>query len=165
MDIKSRLVSFLLIFFKKELVTVIIAALPIFELRLSLPLAIIKFNFSFGKAYSLSVLGNMLPIFPLLIFFKYFFHKLEYIKFIGRFFKWWFMRVRKRSSAVEKWGFWGLVFFVSIPLPVTGAWTGTVAASLFDFSIKKAFLAIMLGVLLAGLWVGIVSFSIDKIMF
>ncbi len=163
MDIRSRFVSFLLVFFKKEIIIIIISALPVFELRLAFPLAVFKFDFSFSKAYILSILGNILPVFPLLIFFKHFFHSLENKKFIGKFFKWWFNNVKRRSKIIEKWGFWGLVMFVSIPLPITGAWTGTVAASLFDFSVKKAFIAIILGVLLAGVWVAFASIGVVKL--
>ncbi|MCF7887339.1 MAG: small multi-drug export protein, partial [Candidatus Omnitrophica bacterium] len=75
---------------------------------------------------------------------------------VGIFFSWWFRRVEKRSDVVKKWGFWGLVLLVAIPLPVTGAWTGTVAANLFELKIKKSFFAILIGVLIAGLIVSLV---------
>ena len=105
-----------------ELKIVGVAALPIFELRGAIPLGCQLLGMSaIGKVYFLSFLGNLIPVLPLLLFFKYFFHHLENIKFIGRFFKWWFHRVERKSKLVERWGFWGLVLFVAIPLPVTGA--------------------------------------------
>ncbi|MCF7886926.1 MAG: small multi-drug export protein, partial [Candidatus Omnitrophica bacterium] len=71
---------FLLI--KEELIVVGVATLPIFELRGSIPLGV-SLNLSLYKVYFLSILGNILPVLPLLLFFKFFFHKLEKIKFVG----------------------------------------------------------------------------------
>ncbi|MFH1504093.1 MAG: small multi-drug export protein [Candidatus Omnitrophota bacterium] len=151
MGIKSKIISILAAVFSKEIAVMLIAALPIFELRLAIPLGMMKFGLPALKVYFLSLLGNMLPVLPLLLFLKYSFHKLENIKFLGKFFKWWFKRVEKKSKIVEKWGFWGLILFVAIPLPVTGAWTGTAAATLFKIRIRKAFLAILIGVAIAGI--------------
>jgi uncharacterized membrane protein len=145
---------FLLI--KEELMVVGVATLPIFELRGAIPLGVKILNLSIYKVYFLSILGNILPVLPLLLFFKFFFHKLENIKFVGKFFSWWFRRVEKKSESVKRWGFWGLVLLVAIPLPVTGAWTGTVAANLLEIKTKKAFLAILIGILIAGLIVSLV---------
>lgn len=133
-----------------------VATLPIFELRGAIPLGVKILNLSIYKVYFLSILGNILPVLPLLLFFKFFFHKLENIKFVGKFFSWWFRRVEKKSESVKRWGFWGLVLLVAIPLPVTGAWTGTVAANLLEIKTKKAFLAILIGILIAGLIVSLV---------
>ncbi|MCF7888231.1 MAG: small multi-drug export protein [Candidatus Omnitrophica bacterium] len=146
----------LLAVIKEELMVVGVATLPIFELRGSIPLGVKILNLSIYKVYFLSILGNILPVLPLLLFFKFFFHKLENLKFVGKFFSWWFRRVEKKSESVKKWGFWGLVFLVAIPLPVTGAWTGTVAANLLEIKTKKAFLAILIGILIAGLIVSLV---------
>jgi len=151
MGIKNKVVAFLAGIFSKEIAIILIAALPIFELRLAIPLGIVKFGLPPLKVYFLSLLGNMLPVLPLLILLKRFFHKLEDVKFLGKFFKWWFKRVEKKSKIVERWGFWGLILFVAIPLPITGAWTGTAAATLFEVRIRKAFLAILIGVAIAGI--------------
>jgi len=149
-----------------ELKVVGVAALPIFELRGAIPLGVKLLGMSaIGKVYFLSLLGNLIPVLPLLLFFKYFFHHLENIKFIGRFFKWWFRRVEKRSKLIERWGFWGLVLFVAIPLPVTGAWTGTAAATLFEIKVKRAFLAISLGVAIAGAIVSLVVTGVVQLWF
>ena len=149
-----------------ELKIVGVAALPIFELRGAIPLGCQLLGMSaIGKVYFLSFLGNLIPVLPLLLFFKYFFHHLENIKFIGRFFKWWFHRVERKSKLVERWGFWGLVLFVAIPLPVTGAWTGTVAATLFEIKVKRAFLAISLGVAIAGVIVSLIVSGVVQLWF
>ena len=134
----------------KEAAVIIMGTLPVFELRLAIPIGILTFGLNKLHVYFLALLGNMLPVIPLLLFFKYFFHKLEKLKFIGGFFRWWFRSVERRSEIVKKWGFWGLVCFVAIPLPVTGAWTGTIAATLIELPVKRAFLAITLGVMIAG---------------
>ncbi len=148
----------------QEIAVIFVAALPVFELRGAIPLGIgaIKisgtaFDLPLAKVYFLALVGNMLPVFPLLVFFKYFFHKLQDIKIIGKFFRWWFRSVEKRSTVVQRWGFWGLILFVAIPLPVTGAWTGTVAATLFEVKKRKAFFAILIGVSIAGIIVSLLS--------
>lgn len=164
MDIKSNIISVLVSAFSKEVSIIFIAALPVFELRLAIPLAIIKFNLSWPKAYCFSLLGNLLPVIPLLLFFKFFFHKLENVRFAGRFFQWWFKRVEKKAAIIRKWGFWGLVCFVAIPLPVTGAWTGTVAATLLEMNRKKAFSAIVIGVSFAGIIVTILSLLVPGVI-
>lgn len=146
-----------------ELKVVGVAALPILELRGAIPLGF-AFGIPLGRLYFLALLGNLIPVLPLLLFFKYFFHHLENIKFVGKFFKWWFRRVERKSKLVERWGFWGLVLFVAIPLPVTGAWTGTAAATLFEVRIKRAFLAIFLGIAIAGVIVSLVVSGVVQLM-
>lgn len=143
-----------------ELKIVGVAALPVFELRGAIPLGF-SLGMSLSRIYLLALLGNLIPVLPLLLFFKYFFHRLENIRFIGLFFKWWFRRVEKKSKLVERWGFWGLVLFVAIPLPVTGAWTGTVAATLFEIKARRAFPAIIIGIAVAGL---IVTMAVSGII-
>jgi uncharacterized membrane protein len=157
MDVKSKIFEFIAAHFSEELTTALIATLPIFELRLAVPVGILKFGLPAIEVYFLSLLGNLVPVIPLLLLFKYFFNSLQELKFVGKFFRWWFARVERKSKIVERWGFWGLVVFVAIPLPVTGAWTGTVAATLFEMKIKKAFLAISVGVAIAGIAVSLLS--------
>lgn len=145
----------------KEITTIFTASLPVLELRWAIPQAVTIFGLSPLKAYLFSVAGNLIPVVPLLLFFKHFFHSLERSHIVGRLFRWWFSSVDRRSALVRKWGFWGLALFVAIPLPVTGAWTGTVAATLIDMKIHKAFLAIMLGVFFAGFIVLSATLGID----
>jgi uncharacterized membrane protein len=131
--------------------TVLVAALPIFELRLSIPLALTKFQMKPLEVFLWSILGNILPIIPFLLFLRWAVKHLEKLKGIGKFLHWWFERAQKKSKVIETYGFWGLVIFVAIPLPGTGAWTGCVAATLFNFKLPKAFLAVSLGVLGAAI--------------
>ena len=151
--------------FSPELVTVIVATLPVSELRGSIPLAIGEFGFSFQKAYALSVMGNLIPVLPILLFLEYLSEKLiKRYNFAQRFFGWLFQRTTRRSKIIETYGVAGLVLFVSIPLPMTGAWTGCVAAFLFGIRKRWALLGITCGVLIAGLVVGSVSEGVIKII-
>ena len=164
MTLKTKILSFLMVSFSKHIAVVLIATLPIFELRLSVPLGILSFKLPVAQVYFLSLLGNMIPVIPLLLLFKYFFHRLTGLRGIGKVFSWWFARVEKRSKIVERYGFFGLVLFVAIPLPVTGAWTGTVAATLFEMDTKKAFVAILIGVAIAGVVVSILSVAASEVV-
>ena len=87
---------------------------------------------------------------PLLLYLGPVSNFLRRIGFMDRFFDWIFARTRKRSGALEKYGALGLVLFVAIPLPVTGAWTGSAAAFLFGIPFRKAFPLIVAGVAIAG---------------
>ena len=98
----------------------------------------------------ISIIGNMLPIIPLLLILDPFSRYLSKFNKPRKFFDWLFSRTRKRSQIVERYKMLGLTAFVAIPLPVTGAWTGAIAAFLFGIRFKHAILAILLGVLIAA---------------
>lgn len=137
----------------KELTTFFVAALPLSELRGAIPLAILQFEFSPYKAFIISALGNILPILPLLLglekISEYLKHKFYWF---NRFFNWLFERARvKHSEHFSYWGNLALFVFVAIPLPLTGAYSGVVAAFVFGIPLKHAFWSIALGVLAAGL--------------
>jgi uncharacterized membrane protein len=163
MTYKRRIFSLLAGYLPASVSVTAIASLPVFELRLAIPVAIFYFKMPWWQAISLSLLGNIAVIIPLLLFFKFFFHKLEVMPLLGPVFAWWFRRVEKRSDLVRRWGFWGLVFFVSIPLPGTGAWTGAVAATLVEMSTDRAFFAITLGVIIAGIVITLLSLMMPAI--
>lgn len=133
----------------KEWVTVIMAALPISELRGSIPVALMM-GLSPLKAYVLSILGNSLPIIPALVFLEPLSNSLRRFKLWANFFDWLFERTKRKADLIQKYEAIGLMLFVAVPLPMTGAWTGCVAASLFKIRFRYAFAAIFLGVLLAG---------------
>lgn len=156
MDIKSKIFALIAGMFSPASAVIAVATLPIFELRLAIPLGLFVFHLPLVTVFILSLIGNIIPILPLLLFYKYFFHRLQRLRYIGKFFSWWFKHVEHKSKSIERWGFWGLVIFVAIPLPGTGAWTGVLAATLYKMDIKKAFLANALGVIFAGIIVSIV---------
>ncbi len=138
-----------------ELITFFIAALPLSELRGAIPLAILKFGFNPYKAFMISALGNILPVLPLLLCLK----KLsEYLSrkfyWFNKFFYWLFERTKiKHAEHFACWKNLALFIFVAIPLPLTGAYSGAVAAFVFGFSLRHAFWSIVSGVLAAGLMV------------
>jgi len=134
----------------KEYIVIIMGMLPISELRGAIPLGL-SFGMSFGKAFWLSVLGNSIIVAPLLFLFEPISNRLRKFKIWARFFDWLFERTKKNSDAVQKYAALGLAIFVAIPLPMTGAWSGVVAASLFKIRFRYAFLAIVAGVFGAGL--------------
>ncbi len=134
----------------KEYVVMIIAALPISELRGAIPLGL-SFGMPLFKAFWLSILGNISFIAPALFLFEPVSNRLRRFKIWSRFFDWVFERTKKNSDAIQKYEALGLAIFVAIPLPMTGAWSGVIAASLFKIKFRYAFISIMLGVVAAGL--------------
>ena len=140
----------------KEAAVVILAALPISELRGAIPLAI-SMGFSPQKAYILGVVGNLLPVIPLLFLLQPISEKLRHIPIFERFFNWLFERTRKKATLIEKFEAIGLILFVAVPLPITGAWTGCVAATLFKIRFRYALVAIIAGVVIAGVIVLAIS--------
>ncbi|MFH0935766.1 MAG: small multi-drug export protein [Candidatus Omnitrophota bacterium] len=133
----------------RELIVVIMGALPVSELRGAIPLAL-SFGMPALKAFWLSVAGNLIPIIPILFLLEPVSNRLRRFKVWSRYFDWLFERTRKRAKQVQRYEFLGLILFVAIPLPMTGAWTGAVAASLFKVKFRYAVAAIVLGVLIAG---------------
>ncbi|MBN1913439.1 MAG: small multi-drug export protein [Candidatus Omnitrophica bacterium] len=138
----------------REYVVMIVGALPISELRGAIPLAL-SFGMSVKKAFILSVIGNTLPVIPALFLLEPVSGWLRRFKIWARFFDWLFERTKKRADTVQKYEAIGLALFVAIPLPVTGAWTGIVAASLFKIRFRYAFLSILAGVVVAGIIVSV----------
>ncbi|MBI1953156.1 MAG: small multi-drug export protein [Candidatus Omnitrophica bacterium] len=146
------------------LVTVLVGALPIAEVRGAIPVGI-ALKLSYPEAFFWSVLGNLLPVIPLLLFLDPVSERLRRFKLWRRFFEWLFDRARKKGGLVERYEALGLAIFVAIPLPLTGAWTGCAAASLFKLPFRLAFPAIAAGVLLAGLVVSLAVFTGMQLFF
>lgn len=126
------------------------AVLPISELRGAIPLAISTYHFTWYYAYLFGVIGNLLPVPFILLFFNSVIPLLSRVGFLNRIMQWYFSWTKRRSKTIERYGWLGLTIFVAIPLPVTGAWTGSILASLLGMKFKYAFFAIVLGVLIAG---------------
>jgi len=136
--------------FPEELVVLIIAALPIFELRGALPVAINVFHIPWYYAFLLAITGNLLPVPFILLFLDAVSRLLSKVGLFSRMLNWLFERTRRRGRILERYERIGLTLFVAIPLPVTGAWTGSLAAVLFGLRFKHAFLSIFIGILIAG---------------
>ena len=134
----------------REIIVIIISALPIAELRGAIPVAIQTLDFPWYYAYFLAIIGNMLPVPFILLFIEAAVRLLSKIAVFERFFSWLFERTMRRSKIIQRYKRIGLVLFVAIPLPVTGAWTGSLAAVLFGIGFRQAFFSILVGVLIAG---------------
>ena len=140
----------------QELAVLVISALPIVELRGAIPAAHLM-GMNPLNAYLLAVLGNMIPVIPIILLLGPITRWLTKYPFGERFFNWFFKRTKSRAGVVERYETVGLALFVAIPLPVTGAWTGCAAAFLFEIKPFHAFFAILGGVLISGLIMTIIS--------
>jgi uncharacterized membrane protein len=134
----------------KELVVFLIATLPIVELRGAIPVAINTLDMPWYSAFALAFLGNLLPVPFILLFIDSITRGLSRIAVFKRLLDWLFERTRRRGRILERYKRIGLVLFVAIPLPITGAWTGSLLAVLFGIPFKYAFLSIAIGVIIAG---------------
>lgn len=148
-----------------ELVVLLFAMVPIFELRGALPVAHLVFSFPVWKAYLISVIGNLLPVLPILVLLNPTSQWLtQRFEIAQRFFDWLFDRTRRRTEdKVKKYGPLGLMLFVAIPLPITGAWTGCVAAFVFGIGARRALGPVTAGVLIAGVVVSVLTYGIATI--
>jgi uncharacterized membrane protein len=135
----------------------LISASPIVELRLALPLAILEYHIPWYLAFLVCFLGNLLPVPFLLLFLDPITRLVSKIEPLERIINWVFKRTRRRGEIVERYERIGLVLLVAIPLPGTGAWTGSIVAFLLGLGIKSAFLSIVLGVFIAGVIVTALS--------
>jgi len=131
--------------------SIIWSILPISELRGGIPYAIANDVNPF-LAYFICVGANILA-FPIVFLFLEFLHPLFLkVSFYQKLFDKFVLRTRKKlDKKIKKYGFWGLMLFVMIPLPVTGAYTGSFAAWLFNIPKKKAFISVVLGVIISGI--------------
>jgi len=136
--------------FASELVILITAALPILELRGAIPVGIILLDLPWYYVLLLALIGNLLPVPFILLFLDSATRLLSRVRLLDRFLAWLFERTRRRGKIIETYERIGLVLFVAVPLPVTGAWTGSLAAVLFGMGFRHAFLCIATGVLIAG---------------
>ncbi|MDD2703586.1 MAG: small multi-drug export protein [Candidatus Omnitrophica bacterium] len=138
----------------KDYVVMIMGALPVSELRGAIPLGLCL-GMPLYKVFWLAVLGNIIPVVPALFLFDPVSKQLRKFKLWRGFFDRLFERTKKNSGSIQKYEALGLVIFVAIPLPMTGAWSGVAAASLFKIKFRYAFPAIVLGILSAGLIVAV----------
>ncbi len=145
----------------KEFIVFFVSMIPLLELRGSI-LAAGFMNMTFLSTYIAAVVGNMLPIPFILLFIKKIFSWLKKSKHLHKLPDWIEKKAMSRSAQIEKYGYWGLFLFVAIPLPGTGAWTGSLLAVLLGLKPKKSFLFILLGVMSAGLVMSLLAFGVIK---
>lgn len=133
------------------------AMLPILELRGAIPLGYALKIDSHVLIWLLAVAGNIVPVVPILVLLGPVERRLRRFRTMDRFFTWLFRRTEAKSDLIRKYESIGLTLFVAVPLPMTGAWTGAIAAYLFKLPLRLALPCIILGVLIAGVVVSLVS--------
>lgn len=144
-----------------QIIIILIASLPIGELRTAIPIAHKIYNMPLYEAYFWSVIGNMIPI----IFIIWFLRPLSLwlskkYKLFDKFFEWLFHYTRrKHSKRFEVFEEIALVLFVAVPLPLTGAWSGALASFVFNIPPKKSLPLIFLGVLISGFIVTFITYG------
>ena len=150
---------------KKYLIVFFVSMIPIIELRGAIPYAV-GFGLPLLPSYIIAIIGNMIPVPFIFLFARKVLVWGSTKKYIGKFFTWCLKKGEKGGEKLKlsagKGLYIALLIFVGIPLPGTGAWTGTLAASLLNMDFKKSTLAVMGGVILAGIIMGILSLGVFK---
>ena len=138
----------------RVLVTFIIAMVPVIELRGAIPVGVFTFGLPPLVAAAIAALGNIVPVPFIILFIRHLFGWMKKIGgFLGKIAMWLENRAANKSVRLQKGEFWGLLIFVAIPLPGTGAWTGALIAAMLDMRMRRALPSIVLGVIIAGILV------------
>ncbi|HBN55305.1 MAG TPA: small multi-drug export protein [Lachnospiraceae bacterium] len=143
----------------KEAIVFIISMIPILELRGGLVAASLM-NIDIVRAIWYCVIGNIIPVPFILLLITPIFNWLKQTELFRPMVEKLEKRALGKSDQIEKYQFWGLVLFVGIPLPGTGAWTGSLVASLLGIKFKKAFPAVLLGIVMATVIMSIASYGL-----
>jgi uncharacterized membrane protein len=143
----------------KELTVFVISLMPILELRGGL-IAARLLEMNVWSAFFFCFIGNMLPMPFILLFIRKIFDLMRKWKYTVKIVAKMEAKAEKHRGTIEKYGFWGLLILVAVPLPGTGGWTGALVAALMDIRMRRALPAITLGVLIAGFIVGGISFGL-----
>jgi uncharacterized membrane protein len=143
----------------KEVVVFLISMVPLLELRGGLIVASLL-QIPITRAIPICIVGNIIPIPFILLFIRQIFQWMKKIKMFRSLVEKLENRAMSKSDSIRKYEFWGLVLFVGIPLPGTGAWTGSLIAALLEMDIKKAVLAELLGIVIATVIMSFVSYGL-----
>jgi len=146
--------------FGRELIVFIISLLPILELRGGL-IAAALLKLDPIPSYIISIIGNIIPVPFILLLISKILESMRKskIKFFNKIAGFLDGKVEKHKGQIEKFGYWGVVLFVGIPLPGTGAWTGSLIASVLELDRKKTFAAVLLGIFIASIIMMLFSFG------
>jgi len=156
---REALALFLANFMSAKMVTFILAMLPISELRGAMIYAASLGGVPLKQALPISIIGNLIPILPILLLLGPLSEYGSRFALGRKFFNWVFERARSKSEQVKRYETFGLVLFVAIPLPVTGAWTGAAVAFVLGLKTRNAFLAITVGVFIASIVMSVASYG------
>lgn len=144
----------------KEVIVFIISMIPVLELRGALLVAGPLLGVPVSTAIPLSVIGNIVPVPFILLLITPVFNWMKGTRKLKPLVDRLEARAMSRSDKIEKYEFWGLVLFVGIPLPGTGAWTGSLIAALLGIKFKKAFPAVILGICMATVIMTFISYGL-----
>ena len=144
--------------FGKEAIVFIISMIPILELRGALLVAGPILGVPVSTAIPLCVIGNIIPVPFILLLITPIFNWMKGTKIFKPLVDKLEAKAMSKSDKIEKYEFWGLVLFVGIPLPGTGAWTGSLIAALLGIKFKKAFPAVIIGICMATVIMWFVSY-------
>ncbi len=144
------------------LTTFFVAMVPVIELRGALPIGV-GMGLAPLLATAIAVIGNLVPIPFILVLLQYIMELMRKWKWSKKIVTWLEKKVEKTRAKVDKYGWWGLMILVAIPLPGTGAWTGALVASCLEMDKKKAFSAITVGVLVAAVIVLAVTYGATQL--
>lgn len=148
-----------------ELVVFLISVMPVLECRLGMFTAIVLLQMNTIKGFLISFAGNILPIPFILLLINWIFEWMKKIPGLKKIIFWLEDKTLKKRDKIDKYGIWGLLLFVAIPLPGTGGWTGALLASLLHLDKKKSFGVIALGVFIAGLIMTVLSLVVGNAVF
>ncbi|QZY54332.1 COG2426 family protein [Crassaminicella profunda] len=137
-------------YISNEIMVLLVAAMPLIELRGAIPIGVAR-GMSAMHATLLGLIGSMIPVPFLLILLKPIFIKMKKHPYWRKLVDWITKRTLRKTEKVHKYKSLGLLLFVAVPLPTTGVWTGSIAASLFNIPFKNAFIAIFIGNTIAAL--------------
>ena len=145
----------------KELCVFFCSMIPVIELRGAIPMGV-ALGVPLWQNVLLSILGNMLPVPFILLFVEKFIHwaSKSRIGFFNKCANFLLNKVEKKRAAIEKYSFWGVTLFIGIPLPGTGAWTGSLVAAVLDMNFWKATLCAFIGIVMAAAIMLAISYGV-----
>jgi len=132
------------------LVVAILSAAPISEVRGGIPVGVLYYKMPLWHCLPVAVLANVVAVLWIVPTFNWMAATFGDVPLLGALFRWLTTRAEKRREMVEKYGVLAVTLFVAVPLPVTGAWTGSVVAAVFRMPLAKVVLCLLLGVLIAS---------------
>ena len=140
--------------------------IPIIELRGAIPLGA-ALGLEWWQSYLISIAGNFFPVPFILLFINAILRWManSKVKFFNKVANWLYAKAEKNRSKIEKYAFWGVTLFVAIPLPATGAWTGSLVAAVFNMKFWKSLLCALIGICIAGVIMTLISYGFVAIVF
>lgn len=154
---------------KKYIIVFLISMVPIVELRGAIPIGVGAYNLPVLTTFIICIIGNMIPVPFIFLFARKVLEWGQDKPYIGPLFKWFIKKGHKGGQKLQsKAGrglYYALFLFVGIPIPGTGAWTGTLSASILDLDFKKTVFSVLGGVLLAGIIMAVSSYGLFEIIF